>query len=295
LSAKAIKEIAKTRKNVVTPRQAKKTKWVARFLLENLTCDANDLIDYINCEAELEIAKRLYAEIDFAEKEIKYKPDIEVVTLEMTQRAGKSRMPLRTMLNKETFESGWAEYKDSDDFNNAGDEKWLLELPSILSFDDVLTRFEQIQRKVNHPATDRTTDNQLYSNSCPEGGCKVLYDIKAITNYGCWCNFGSAFTTGWGKPVDKYDEVCRDLMLCMRCVRYDSNEDGYDCNVVHDKFSVQNGPNFVKKCGIANPGDPCGANMCCCWTDFLKELIDMIWDKPKYGIDGKNREKKLIL
>ena len=45
-SAKKIKEIAQTKKNVVTPRQAKKTKWVARFLLENLTCDANDLIGY---------------------------------------------------------------------------------------------------------------------------------------------------------------------------------------------------------------------------------------------------------
>lgn len=280
--SKFIKEVAEDRKNVITPRQAKKTKWVAAYLLSHLTCEEADLIDYINCQVEREIAARLHAEITFTEKEVKFKPDIEVVTLEMTKRAGQQRLPLRTMLDKNTFDQGWSDYKESDEFVATGNEHWLLELPTILSFDDILQRFEQIQRVANHPGPGRTTGNQMYSNSCPEGGCKVLYDLKAITNYGCWCNFGSAFTTGWGKPVDKYDEVCRDLMLCMRCVRYDSNAGGYACNVINDKFNVQVAPNFVHKCGTANPGDPCGANMCCCWTDFIKELIDMIWDKPKY-------------
>ena len=47
-------------------------------------------------------------------------------------------------------------------------------------------------------------------------------DLSGIWGYGCWCSFGSEILRGGGQPVNRFDEICRDMTLCLRCAKIDA-------------------------------------------------------------------------
>ena len=122
--------------------------------------------------------------------------------------------------------------------------------------------------------------------NCGPGGCSVLMGLDGIWNYGCWCNFGSDLTTGSGHPVNKFDEICRNYQLCLRCAKYDAKESGkYSCDPLTDTYKAISGADFNVQCSKANEDDPdnhCGTHLCMCNYNFFNELIQQIWAKTPY-------------
>jgi len=126
------------------------------------------------------------------------------------------------------------------------------------------------------------SNNTLRTTNCPGGNCNVLFDLSGLMNYGCWCNLGAEqLGTGSGRPVNVFDQVCQKFQQCLKCVNHDSNTGGYNCDVNNDSFEVASGPDFVADCRINNP-DECAANQCCCHSDFIANLIDLIWQNTVY-------------
>jgi len=119
------------------------------------------------------------------------------------------------------------------------------------------------------------------ASNCPPGGCTVLFPIQPLTNYGCWCNLASGdLTKGNGQPQDSFDVVCRDFQLCLRCARWDGKQGGYGCNPVSDGYMSKSGPDFIARCGEANPGNDCGRDLCMCYSQFYASLIGFLWNPP---------------
>merc|ERR1711988_1844715 len=51
----------------------------------------------------------------------------------------------------------------------------------------------------------------------PDKGCNSPISLDGIWGYGCWCNFGEHLLTGGATPVNEFDEICKNLQLCLRC------------------------------------------------------------------------------
>ena len=90
---------------------------------------------------------------------------------------------------------------------------------------------------------------------------------------------------GSGPTVNKFDEICRSLTLCMRCVEEDNIASSCDpsnvtyvtpMNIVSDEQMIQ------LKCSELNPSDECAQNTCCCEMDLLAELLEALWGQIKY-------------
>lgn len=122
-------------------------------------------------------------------------------------------------------------------------------------------------------------------NNCPNDICEVPFDLTAIWNFGCWCNFGSNLMMGNSKPVDEVDKLCRDMQLCLRCARWDAKQVGDVCDPVTQTWTGVSGPNFVFDCVTENAGDKCAQNSCCCEADFLAGLIGLVFQSPPYVQD----------
>lgn len=122
-------------------------------------------------------------------------------------------------------------------------------------------------------------------NYCENGVCEVPISLHALWGYGCWCNFGEDLLKGSGPPVNKFDELCKSLTLCTRCVAKDNVETGCDpsnvtyvtpVNIIADEKAIQ------VKCAELNPDNACGQNTCCCEMDLLAELLNLLWSQEKY-------------
>merc|ERR1711981_1478769 len=77
---------------------------------------------------------------------------------------------------------------------------------------------------------DQDPFDENRSAFCEGGVCQAPLGLQGIWGYGCWCNFGAALMTGRATPVNKFDEICRDMQLCLRCAVRDSVIDGYGCD-----------------------------------------------------------------
>lgn len=115
------------------------------------------------------------------------------------------------------------------------------------------------------------------SNHCPPGGCQTFFDIDSIWQYGCWCNFGDHLMTGHGIPRNPFDEVCKKLQLCLRCVKFDAKHGGFSCDPHTDEWAGLGFPDFHVDCTAANPNDTCGEYLCSCNTQFLADLLEFLW------------------
>ena len=127
------------------------------------------------------------------------------------------------------------------------------------------------------PDTVCELDSPLRSSNCPPGGCQTFFDLSAIWQYGCWCNFGDKLMQGYGVPRNPFDEVCKKLQLCLRCVKYDAKQGGFGCDPHNDEWNGLGFPNFYVDCTVANPNNECGEYLCSCNTQFLADLLQFLW------------------
>lgn len=118
----------------------------------------------------------------------------------------------------------------------------------------------------------------LGRTSCDRNlGCSGSWNIQGIFQYGCWCNFGSKLLTGQGKPVNIFDEICKDYQLCLRCARIDGKEDGYKCNPKKEMFSAKISSNQTVTCSTNQ--NTCSSHVCSCNYDFFSRLVVLLWKK----------------
>jgi len=171
-----------------------------------------------------------------------------------------------------------------DENNPENNLKMNFPIPHV-AYNMVVEKFNSEIVNTNRTAGGRTT------SYCPPGGCVVLFDLSKIMGYGCWCNFEDDLGVGSGEPVDKYDELCRSFQLCMRCARWDGKQavkiGGDSCNI-HGTYNVVSGPapnsdGLLYECTKANGNEECGAHLCCCYSDLIAELINILWNPVSYN------------
>lgn len=127
----------------------------------------------------------------------------------------------------------------------------------------------------------------------PDKGCNSPVSLEGIWGYGCWCNFGEHLLTGGASPVNQFDEICKNLQLCLRCAKMDGENDGYECdpktvdyNSVSEWF--QAGEGIFSECETLNTGDHCATHCCTCEVDMVNSLLKTIWDIQAYDPQYKH-------
>jgi len=139
-------------------------------------------------------------------------------------------------------------------------------------------------------------DDQASRNlNCVDHRCHVPISLKGIWHYGCWCNFGNDLLEGNGMPMNKHDELCQNMQLCLRCAKMDAEDDGtYTCDPKNDRFNAAF--RFGRKklgsdCKKRNSGDTCGVHLCMCEMTLIADLIALIWEG--YTYDPQYLHKKM--
>jgi len=130
-------------------------------------------------------------------------------------------------------------------------------------------------------AVSGDSSDRVASPFCPPGGCNVPLSLSEIWAYGCWCTLAHP-TQGHGQPQDQYDEVCKKLARCNRCVISDANDGGYKCDPQNDFFNTQlawdpEAQGLRADCNIVNSNE-CGVHLCSCEGTFLSRVMDLLWD-----------------
>lgn len=111
-------------------------------------------------------------------------------------------------------------------------------------------------------------------------GAGGIFDLSAVNNYGCWCNFDGHAGTGRGDPVDAMDALCESLQKCYRCTIMDSAAEGDTCSPWSEEYVVNADwadQSIVKQCEMGNPTDNCAFHTCCCETYFLSNIFELLF------------------
>ena len=116
------------------------------------------------------------------------------------------------------------------------------------------------------------------SNNCPPGGCAVPLEFSQIWNYGCWCNFDDKLTEGKGLAVDDYDSACQKMQLCLRCAEMDSNVCFAQNTSYTAEINLFTPTDLIADCQSQNAGDSCKTHLCACQTQFVSDVLSLLWD-----------------
>lgn len=92
---------------------------------------------------------------------------------------------------------------------------------------------------------------------CEGADCVVPFGLDRIWNYGCWCNFGDNLMKGHGQPQNVFDSICKDFSRCLRCAKFDGNQENFECDPIVQTYTTGSGPDFMSKCSAGNPDDQC--------------------------------------
>merc|ERR1719220_2838229 len=111
----------------------------------------------------------------------------------------------------------------------------------------------------------------------------VPLSFSGIWNYGCWCNFGQNLMSGQGTPVNRMDQLCQDMQLCLRCAKSDAeNFDQEDnCDPKTTTFKSNYGHLFFGKtvaaaCNLNE--STCSRNVCMCQTNMIAQMIQLVFE-----------------
>jgi len=121
----------------------------------------------------------------------------------------------------------------------------------------------------------------------PDKGCNSPVQLDGIWGYGCWCNFGEHLLTGGATPVNEFDEICKNLQLCLRCAKMDGENDGYDCDPKTVEYNIamewlNSDEALFSECEALNQADHCATHCCTCEVDMINSLIGTIWKMELY-------------
>lgn len=117
--------------------------------------------------------------------------------------------------------------------------------------------------------------------TCPGGsGCFIPTSWQDIYGYGCYCNFQSEITKGFGHPVDEHDAACQEMQLCTRCLEINLEENNNLCELAttdyetNPVFNAQN-QRFQSNCMGDNSGNECAIGLCQCHMEFLNQIASI--------------------
>jgi hypothetical protein len=95
-------------------------------------------------------------------------------------------------------------------------------------------------------------------------------------DYGCWCDFdgvGANFKEH-GKPVDGFDQICKNAVQCMRCKDIDQETNGYDkCDTDSFRYRSRYTDGYYEfNCNHhSTVNEMCKVNTCSCMVNFWNE------------------------
>merc|ERR1712110_32706 len=126
---------------------------------------------------------------------------------------------------------------------------------------------------------------------CPDGGasCYTGYKLEPVHGYGCWCNLDDRMMIGRGKPVDMYDEYCKNYQLCVRCAKKDGEVLGYECKPKTKDFKADFSVSpYNCNVNFNSDGsvDKCGNSMCECYSNLVDKLATYLWVGPASNFPG---------
>lgn len=120
---------------------------------------------------------------------------------------------------------------------------------------------------------------------CEENCDAGIMDMTPLFGYGCWCFFGNINSKlGRGPPIDAYDQVCKDLTLCYRCIHVDSENEDDECDPYNADYS-SNGFSFGQG-GISNITvtcqnenvPSCSWRTCSCAMTMVRRFFNLSFD-----------------
>jgi len=130
-----------------------------------------------------------------------------------------------------------------------------------------------------------TQDREL---NCQDANCKVPITLSGIWGYGCWCNFGVDLMKGNGLPMNEFDNVCKNMQLCLRCARMDGTDENEECdpktqdyNAAFSWFPTQN--SLGSDCSSQNNNHKCSSRVCTCEIQLINDLMNLIWSGIRYS------------
>lgn len=183
-------------------------------------------------------------------------------------------------LVKATDRTGKVQFEGLSEMQSRLQMSWLMEVEAQSNGGEV-TLPTQIREGLENFVDSLTPkDIQNRHAHCPNGNCLVNFPLQPIWGYGCWCNFDSDLMEGRGRPVNRYDEICRDMQLCLRCARFDGKNEGYDCDPITQGYGMGGGPDFSSRCSAGNPDNECAAHTCTCEQQFLSEFVGLSFQLP---------------
>ena len=117
--------------------------------------------------------------------------------------------------------------------------------------------------------------------TCAGGqGCFIPTSWQDIYGYGCYCNFQSEITKGFGHPVDEHDAACQEMQLCTRCLEINLEDNNDNCDLASTDYQTnplfnQQTQKFTSNCAADNAGNDCAIGLCECHMEFLNNIASI--------------------
>lgn len=124
----------------------------------------------------------------------------------------------------------------------------------------------------------------------------IMFDVKLISEYGCWCFFGDQVGRGRAQPLDAVDEACRVLAGGYECAMRDAEDEGTTCipwEVEYASAVGGTGLTIPEECANLNEGNNCAIRACIIEGSFVANLLDIFLSggsinnayKPQFGFN----------
>lgn len=118
--------------------------------------------------------------------------------------------------------------------------------------------------------------------NCVTENCENFLDFLPLWGYGCWCMFGMNSHKGHGQAVDKFDEVCRDVTQCYRCVMMDGEAENSPCFPNATAYTISSNQNeqnsqFANECRNEHNVENCQWRSCSCDTQMFAQFWEFIF------------------
>lgn len=115
--------------------------------------------------------------------------------------------------------------------------------------------------------------------NCVGDVCSAPISLKPLFGYGCWCNLGNELLEGNGEPQDSYDQFCKMLQHCLRCVQLETSVPPGSCNPSEHEYVTGFVFNpvtmtLVSNCESENIGDDCAVGLCTCEVKWIDNILN---------------------
>ena len=153
---------------------------------------------------------------------------------------------------------------------------------------------EQIQALLRNSSQSARNINEIFPEPV----------VAKIDHYGCWCYFDFPADLGKGRaqPVDRTDELCKNLQQGYECAIMDFKDYnlGYDCRpweVLYSSGINDGAENLVRNCNANQPGfttqDACARVACIIEGQFVIDYMNYVFSGAMYD-ESKHHDSGLF-